>query len=228
MKGLVSKPKAGARPKAPRRSPTLKAKLPLKKEDKKPVIKRESSSQNVSSSSRPTTGVVTINRAPVLTLWMSICLEKLGYSEEAALCAAQIITGLAARAKGKALGIIRTSDASDASATTVKKKPSAKAESEIVVSIAGFVLPLDETPDGFKTPTGGSAANPDRVKAYLSRAFKETLDDVRSEMSRAAATYSRSDLKTEAMHLYERFRPAWKGWGVPGQLYIRDIRAVRR
>jgi hypothetical protein len=47
-------------------------------------------------------------------------------------------------------------------------------------------------------------------------------------MEEVASSYSKAQLEDNAMRLYERFRPAWKGWGVPGELHLRDIRAARK
>jgi len=51
--------------------------------------------------------IVTINRAPVLTLWASVVAERMGYDTEEALTLAKALAGLNAQAKGRSLGIFK-------------------------------------------------------------------------------------------------------------------------
>src|SRR5882724_2982010 len=51
------------------------------------------------------THTVTINRAPVLTLWAAVVAERLGYDHEAALTLGKAVAGLNAQSKGRRLGI---------------------------------------------------------------------------------------------------------------------------
>ena len=48
---------------------------------------------------------VSINRAPVLTLWGAVVAERLGYDEDEALSFGKCLAGLNAQAKGRRLGI---------------------------------------------------------------------------------------------------------------------------
>ena len=48
---------------------------------------------------------VTINRAPVLTLWASVVAEQLGYAHATALTLGKCVAGLNAQSKGRMLGI---------------------------------------------------------------------------------------------------------------------------
>jgi len=49
--------------------------------------------------------VVTINRAPVLTLWAAVVAERMGYDRDAALTLGKCVAGLNAQTKGRMLGI---------------------------------------------------------------------------------------------------------------------------
>jgi len=44
---------------------------------------------------------VTINRAPVLTMWASVVAERLGFDEDAALTLGKAVAGLTAQHKGR-------------------------------------------------------------------------------------------------------------------------------
>jgi hypothetical protein len=48
---------------------------------------------------------ITINRAPVLTLWAAVVGERLGYDRDAALTLGQAVAGLNAQSKARRLGI---------------------------------------------------------------------------------------------------------------------------
>ena len=47
---------------------------------------------------------VTINRAPVLTLWAAVVAEELGFDADTALTLGKAVAGLNAQTKGRSLG----------------------------------------------------------------------------------------------------------------------------
>lgn len=47
---------------------------------------------------------VTINRAPVLTLWAAVVAERLGFERDEALTLGKAVAGLTAQSKGQRLG----------------------------------------------------------------------------------------------------------------------------
>jgi len=51
---------------------------------------------------------ITINRAPVLTLWATIVAERLGFTHDEALTLGRAVAGLNAYSKGRALGVHQT------------------------------------------------------------------------------------------------------------------------
>mmetsp|Transcript_71318 Transcript_71318/g.133400 ORF Transcript_71318/g.133400 Transcript_71318/m.133400 type:complete len:225 (-) Transcript_71318:129-803(-) len=174
---------------------------------------------------------VEINRAPVLTLWMTICLQRLGWTEDTALSVAQVVTGRCANAKGKALGIIKSSKAEGAASSKKKKEaaPAAKKPQE-EAEISGHKVALRKASDGVlkAVEKSGAPVEPSQVQAYLLRCYRgqEALDGVASVMREAARTHSKAALKSNAFSMYERFRPAWRGWGQRSSLHMQDIRAV--
>jgi hypothetical protein len=48
---------------------------------------------------------ISVNRAPVLTLWAVVVAERLGYPPETALTLGRFVAGSSARAKARRLGI---------------------------------------------------------------------------------------------------------------------------
>jgi hypothetical protein len=54
----------------------------------------------------PTTRI-SINRAPVLTLWAAVVAERLGFNADESLTLGKALAGLNAQAKGRRLGIFK-------------------------------------------------------------------------------------------------------------------------
>ena len=48
---------------------------------------------------------ISINRAPVQTLWVAVVAERLGFTEDEALWLGKAVAGLNAQAKGRRLGV---------------------------------------------------------------------------------------------------------------------------
>src|ERR1051326_4786929 len=53
------------------------------------------------------TNTISINRAPVLTLWAGVVAQRLGFDEDEALTLGKAVAGLNAQAKGRRLGIFK-------------------------------------------------------------------------------------------------------------------------
>eukprot|EP01083_Nonionella_stella_P084603 234242_1 len=159
-----------------RRKPVKRGKTVKTSKIKVKKIKTETKSESISE--------LTINRAPVLCLWMAVVAHRKGHSWPTALTMGKSITGLLARSKGVRLGIV---------------EPSPRAL------------------------TSGNPINPDGVTSYLNVRFKENLTDVKSAMMTVAKSFTPKTLDENAYKMYERFRPVWKGWGVPSILSIRSI-----
>jgi hypothetical protein len=54
-----------------------------------------------------TSETISINRAPVLTLWAAVVAQRLGFDEDEALTLGKAVAGLNAQAKGRRLGIFK-------------------------------------------------------------------------------------------------------------------------
>jgi hypothetical protein len=72
---------------------------------------------------------VTVNRAPVLTLWAAIVAERLGFTHDEALTLGRAVAGLNAYSKGKALGIFKPTP------KEVRAKREAKAKQVLQVEL---------------------------------------------------------------------------------------------
>jgi hypothetical protein len=169
---------------------------------------------------------ISINRAPVLTLWAAVVAERLGFDEDEALTLGKAVAGLNAQAKGRRLGIFKPHE----------EKPKKAREKErgetFLIDVCGRPVPVKNTDDGIRAVRSGQAISPDRVKRYLEEKFGEDLKAVRLAMKRLAKRYKPKELAEECYRLYERFRPeipaGKKGWGAAGNLDLGLIERLGR
>ena len=170
---------------------------------------------------------VTVNRAPVLTLWATVVAERLGFDDDAALTLGKAVAGLSAQAKGRRLGIFSPPKLVDGRAP--KKYGLGE---EFWVDLCGRAVPAKNTKDWVRAVVKDQPIDPHQVSAYLSRAFGEDLATVRMALEQLAAAHEVDVLADEAFALYERFRPqvasGARGWGQKGDLNLDLIRSLAR
>lgn len=53
---------------------------------------------------------ISINRAPVLTLWAAVVAQRLGFNEAEALTLGRAVAGLNAQSKGRRLGLFNPAE----------------------------------------------------------------------------------------------------------------------
>lgn len=168
---------------------------------------------------------VSINRAPVLTLWAAVVAERLGFDEDEALTLGRAVAGLNAYSKGVSLGLYKP-----ASGDAKKKREALNHGEEIRIELLHRAVPAVRTPDGLRALNKGRPDNPNAVRRYLDSKFKDHLDEARDAMAALAGSMPKARLAEEAYALYERFRPAipagTRGWGAKGKLDLQAIRAM--
>jgi hypothetical protein len=171
---------------------------------------------------------ITINRAPVLTLWAAVVARRLGYDEDTALTLGRAVAGLNAQSKGRMLGIFGPPKRHDAR-TPAKK---AGIGEEFWVELCGRGVPVKRTAEGVRAVVKDRPIEPGKVRTYLEGKFGDDLEAVRQAMEDLAAALDRDALAERAYALYERFRPAVppgkKGWAAKGDLDLEQIRALGR
>jgi len=169
---------------------------------------------------------VTINRAPVLTLWASVVAEHLGYDHEAALTLGKAVAGLNAQSKGRRLGLFE-----EAKGPQEERDPTARPPGDqFLVSLLHRRVPVVKTDLGVRATVKGQPIDPAGVERYLAQKFRHELADVQAAMDALARAYPPEQLGAHAYALYERFRPdipeGKQGWGAAGQLDLDAIRAL--
>ena len=169
---------------------------------------------------------IRVNRAPFLTLWAAVVARRLGYDEDEALTLGRAIAGLTAQAKGRRLGIYEPRPAEEREKTAEERR---KLGAEGVEFMERLV-PCVRTEKGLRALEGASPVDPESVRRYLVGKFKESLGLVEAKLTELAASYSREDLKRQAMSLYARLRPdvpaGEAGWGRAGVLDLSRVDAL--
>jgi hypothetical protein len=160
-----------------------------------------------------TARTISVNRAPVLTLWATVVARRLGFNEEEALSLGKALAGLNAQAKGRRLGIFKPHE------ERAKKAREKEPGQRFLIEVLGRPVPARNTDDDIRAVQKGRPVDPDSVRSYLEDKFGDGLKAVRSAMQKLAKSYKPQGLAHDAYRLYERFRPdipaGKKGWG-PG------------
>lgn len=166
---------------------------------------------------------VSINRAPVLTLWAAVVAERLGHDRDAALTLGKAVAGMNAQAKARRLKLVEPAKSPAA------KKPAARPAPGSTVELLGRTVPVRATAAGLRAVAKGRAEDPAAVERYLAQKFGEALADAREAFRALARSRTPAALAAEAWALYESFRPeipaGVRGWGAAGVL---DLAAVRK
>lgn len=170
---------------------------------------------------------VTINRAPVLTLWATIVAEQLGFDSDTSLTLGKAVAGLTAQSKGRRLGIFNPPKLEAGQ----RRKKSGLGE-ELWIDLCGRSVPAKQTKDGARAVAKDKVIDPEQVRSYLQRAFGDDLAAVEKAMRHLAKALGPTDLAERAFRLYEDFRPAvargQRGWGQKGKLELKRIDSLAR
>lgn len=169
---------------------------------------------------------ISMNRAPVLTLWAAVVAERLGFNEDEALTLAKALAGLNAQAKGRRLGLFKPHE--EKLHTAREKEPG----EEFWIELCGRPIPARNTEAGIRAVSGAEVIEPEGVRRYLKSKFGDDLGVVRSAMERLAKSFPPRELAELAFLLYERFRPTIPegvgGWGARGDLDLGLIEGLAK
>jgi hypothetical protein len=168
---------------------------------------------------------VSVNRAPVLTLWAAVVAERLGFRRDEALTMGRVVAGLNAYAKGKSLGIFKPLP------DEVKRERKQVVPGALLhVDLLHRAVPVVHTPQGVRALSKDKPVDPEGVQRYLESKFGDALGPVEAAMDALASSLGPEDLAARAFELYEVFRPqvpaGTRGWGAAGVLDLARIRAA--
>jgi hypothetical protein len=169
---------------------------------------------------------LSINRAPVLTLWATVVAERLGFERDEALTLGRAVAGLNAYSKGRRLGIFKPHE------EKAKKAREKEPGVAFKIEMCGRAVSAQNTEDGIRAVQGGKPMDPDSVERYLESKFGDVLDAARRAMEKLARVYKPKELAERAYSLYEAFRPeipsGKRGWGAKGDLDLGLIERLAR
>jgi hypothetical protein len=169
--------------------------------------------------------LLTVNRAPVLTLWAAVVAHRLGFDWDEALTLGKAVAGLNAYAKGVSLGLFQPTPQE----VRVRRKALSHGEAVQIDFLQRAVL-AERTPEGIRALAKDKPIDPASVEKYLAGKFGEELDAARSAMEELARAVAPEELSDSAFDLYEKFRPqippGKKGWGIAGILDLDTIRKM--
>jgi hypothetical protein len=169
---------------------------------------------------------ISINRAPVLTLWAAVVAEALGYARDEALTLGKAVAGLNAQSKGRMLGIFGPPK----SAENGKPPKKVGLGEDFWVEVCGRGVPVKNTDDGVRAVVKDKPIDPASVDKYLKGRFGDDLPAVRKAMEALAGSFESEELARRAYTLYEKFRPeipgGRRGWGAKGELDLGLIRSL--
>ena len=170
---------------------------------------------------------ITINRAPVLTLWAAVVAERLGFKRDEALTLGHAVAGLNAYSKGVSLGLFHP-----APEPVREHRKNLQKGKALTVALLGRAVPVVHTPDGLRALTKDKPDDPASVTRYLEGKFGEALADVRAAMTRLARSLPVKDLATHAYTIYEKFRPeipaGARGWGAKSDRDLARLKELER
>lgn len=191
---------------------TAKKRKPLadQPESSKPAPKRQKTTES--------TRKISINRAPVLTLWAAAVAERQGYSYEEGLTFGRWISGVMAQSKGRSLGIYEAHEKTEAEKEAKRQRDAALGVQRI--DAFGMHIPALKVDGKMFAASEGKVIHPNTVQSYLERSFggHATLGTALEAMRQLAGSFPAEQIGKEAYRLYEQIRPEWKGWGGKGHL----------
>jgi hypothetical protein len=87
---------------------------------------------------------ISINRAPVLTLWAAVVAQRLGFAEDEALTLGKAVAGLNAQAKGRRLGLFKPHE------DKARKAREKERGERFLIEVCGRPVPAMNTEDGIR------------------------------------------------------------------------------
>ncbi|TKY85767.1 hypothetical protein EX895_005307 [Sporisorium graminicola] len=190
-----------------------------------------------------------VNRAPVMTAWATILLERLSFSRIEALSLAHCYVNYTSTMRGISLGIIPAAEKERAVHIVGSNQPH--------FELMGVKIPVMQMQDGsYRGISAGEVVQPDKAFNYMRRSMAQTLSSVMGALTLLADSfmdpiptapaaadtgasgetetpetpeYGPEYLNARGYDLYAEFRPSTSGeWGKKGRLWYDKVLALRR
>lgn len=171
---------------------------------------------------------ITINRAPVLTLWAACVTEFLypALSWPTCLSAGASISSLCAISKGRAIGTI-----DPPSNSNQPDSERAQTDDDEELRVMGFPLHVK---NGLVVDSKNAKPKPGNEKNLESKFGEDEEHETREVFRSCLQTWKgeKEQLNKKAFGMYEKFRPdvpkGQKGWGRKGELSLESVENVVR
>ncbi|CAD6921311.1 unnamed protein product [Tilletia controversa] len=177
-----------------------------------------------------------VNRAPVMTLWTTILLERMGFQRREALSLAQCYVSTTSTARAVNLGLAPSTDRDKAS-TAGPKQPHF-----VLMGVKLPVLQLQQrTASGdvgeYRAIYDGQVVDPQKAFDYIFRSFYQTLPYIHGALLLLADSYldptgqdtDADELHAVAWDLYCDFRPDTGGeWGKRARVSCDVVLGLRK
>jgi hypothetical protein len=144
---------------------------------------------------------ISINRAPVLTLWATVVAQRLGFCWDESLSLGKALAGLNAQSKGR-LGIFKPHEEKTKAARERERGE------QFWIELCGRPVPAKNTAEGIRAVSGRAVVTAESAEAYLETKFGDHLEAARAAMTTLAHAYRPREMAAEAFALYEEFRCA--------------------
>ncbi|CBQ73037.1 conserved hypothetical protein [Sporisorium reilianum SRZ2] len=182
-----------------------------------------------------------VNRAPVMTAWATILLERLSFSRAEALSLAHCYVNYTSTMRGISLGIIPAAEKERAVHIVGPNQPH--------FELMGVKIPVMQMQDrSYRGISAGEVVQPDKAFNYMRRSMAQTLSSVVGALTLLAdsfmepppasavaretaeeAEHGAEYLNSRGYDLYAEFRPSTSGeWGKKGRLWYDKVLALRR
>jgi hypothetical protein len=165
---------------------------------------------------------ITINRAPVLTLWASVVARRLGFARDEALTLGRAVASLGAHGDDAPLLVLTPSRKA-----IKERRRGLKAGKRVQFDLLKRAVPVVRTRKGLRALAKNRPIAPDSVEQYLEIKFGDALKLVRNSMKRLARSMSAPEIAAQADTLYAKFRPRIRdgepGWVAEGKLDLGRI-----
>lgn len=187
---------------------------------------------------------VYVNRAPIMTVWATLVLERLGFERREALSLAHCYVNTTSTARGVSLGIIPASEQEKALSKISSNQPHFE-----LMGVKIPLIKLGQTQE-WRGISKGEVIGPDQAFNYMRKSMYQTLPLVIGALSLLADSYVNPStpkmkyelndaeavevpgpdlLHAKAYELYTQFRPSTAGeWGKKSMFYCTKALALRR
>ncbi|PWN49787.1 hypothetical protein IE53DRAFT_387968 [Violaceomyces palustris] len=194
---------------------------------------------------------VVVNRAPVMTAWTTILLERLGFDRSEALSLSHCYVNYTSTMRGVSLGILPKSERDKVENSVGTNQPH--------FELMGVKIPVMRMKDGsYRGISKGEVVGPEKAFEYMKKSMAQTFPIVMGALTLLADSYLEASaepntkidpaepegnqetkgskppiskietLHSKAYELYVEFRPETSGeWGKKGKLEVDRILSLR-